>query len=162
MALSRLLAAPEMIGTLGRSARELVEVFTPNANRSMELDHAALAAALGQFSAEFTLAPQGRFDRLVNAMNRLPRPMLALGTLGLFLHAMIDPESFIGRMQGLGYVPEPLWWLLGAIVAFYFGARETHYRRIIPRQPPALPEAQKSRAETNPALEEYGRQAGNQ
>jgi hypothetical protein len=22
-----------------------------------------------------------------------------------------------------------LWWLLGAIVAFYFGARETHYFR---------------------------------
>ena len=26
-------------------------------------------------------------------------------------------------------MPEPLWWLLGAVVAFYFGARETHYFR---------------------------------
>jgi hypothetical protein len=32
-------------------------------------------------------------------------------------------------MVGLNAVPEPLWWLLGAIVAFYFGARETHYFR---------------------------------
>ena len=30
---------------------------------------------------------------------------------------------------GLALVPEPLWWLLGAIVSFYFGAREAHYIR---------------------------------
>ena len=42
---------------------------------------------------------------------------------------MIDPEAFAKRMVGLNAVPEPLWWLLGAIVAFYFGARETHYFR---------------------------------
>ena len=27
------------------------------------------------------------------------------------------------RTQGLALVPDPLWWLLGAIVSFYFGAR---------------------------------------
>jgi hypothetical protein len=32
-------------------------------------------------------------------------------------------------MAGLGYIPDPLWWLLGAIVSFYFGAREMHYFR---------------------------------
>jgi hypothetical protein len=32
-------------------------------------------------------------------------------------------------MQGLAYVPEPLWWLLGAVVSFYFGARELHHYR---------------------------------
>ena len=32
-------------------------------------------------------------------------------------------------MQGLALVPEPLWWLLGAIVSFYFGARELHHQR---------------------------------
>ena len=26
-------------------------------------------------------------------------------------------------MTGIALVPEPLWWLLGAIVSFYFGAR---------------------------------------
>jgi hypothetical protein len=31
-------------------------------------------------------------------------------------------------------VPEPLWWLLGAIVSFYFGARELHYLRSPPRR----------------------------
>ncbi|MDX1780092.1 MAG: holin family protein, partial [Thalassovita sp.] len=66
---------------------------------------------------------RGRFDRLMDAINRLPRPGLALGTLGLFVAAMVDPVWFAARMQGIALVPEPLWWLLGAIVSFYFGAR---------------------------------------
>jgi hypothetical protein len=36
---------------------------------------------------------------------------------------MVDPVWFASRMQGVALVPEPLWWLLGAIVSFYFGAR---------------------------------------
>ena len=56
-------------------------------------------------------------------MNRLPRPFLALGTLGLFVSAMVEPIWFSQRMQGIALVPEPLWWLMGAIVSFYFGAR---------------------------------------
>ena len=55
--------------------------------------------------------------------------MLALGTLGLFVYAMAAPAGFSTRMQGLQLVPEPLWWLLGAIVSFYFGARELHHQR---------------------------------
>jgi hypothetical protein len=43
--------------------------------------------------------------------------------LGLFVAAMVDPIWFASRMQGIALVPEPLWWLLGAIVSFYFGAR---------------------------------------
>ena len=55
--------------------------------------------------------------------------MLALGTLGLFIFAMVDPAGFGARMVGLSLVPDPLWWLLGAVVSFYFGARELHYMR---------------------------------
>lgn len=71
----------------------------------------------------------GPFDGFVNGLNRLPRPLLALSTLGLMGYAMADPAEFSLRMQGLAYVPEPLWWLMGVIVSFYFGAREAHYAR---------------------------------
>ncbi|WP_050528295.1 holin family protein [Pseudorhodobacter aquimaris] len=71
----------------------------------------------------------GWFDRMVNGLNRLPRPFLAFGTLGLFVYAMVEPESFGKRMVGLNLVPDPLWWLLGAVVGFYFGAREAYYFR---------------------------------
>ena len=86
-------------------------------------------AALNEMGAEFALPSMGWFDRLVNGLNRLPRPLLAFGTIGLFVYAMVDPTAFAARMVGLNAVPEPLWWLLGAVVAFYFGARETYYFR---------------------------------
>ena len=49
--------------------------------------------------------------------------MMALGCLGLLGAAMVDPVWFSARMAGIALVPEPLWWLLGVIVSFYFGAR---------------------------------------
>lgn len=136
---------------IGAAATGLAEVFTPNATKSMEARHAALAAALAEFGVEVAREPRGWFDRLVDGLNRLPRPGLALGTIGLFVYAMAAPDSFAVRMQGLAYVPEPLWWLLGAVVSFYFGARELHYRReglVLPPTTEAAPEAD----EGNPAL----------
>ena len=120
-----------MIGTFlgmlfggGRNAiRETVEVFRPNAEAQELRAAAKSAAALSQFAAEFGIERKGWFDRFIDGLNRLPRPMLALGTLGLFAAAMTDPIWFAQRMQGIALVPEPLWWLMGAIVSFYFGAR---------------------------------------
>jgi hypothetical protein len=157
------------IGAAAQAITDVSEVFRPNATRQMELGHEAYTAALGQHSAEFAYGRQGRFDRLMNGMNRLPRPFLALGTLGLFVFAMVDPVQFSKRMEGLAYVPNPLWWLLGAIVSFYFGARELHYNRS--RAPKlrarstlvASSEATQSTAQTpteNPALEAWRARRG--
>ena len=108
----------------GNAARGLAEVFVPNATRKLELAALGTTEARGQFAAEFAPRhPSGWFDEVVNGLNRLPRPALALGTLALFVYAMVDPQQFALRMVGLNAVPEPLWWLLGAIVSFYFGAR---------------------------------------
>lgn len=108
----------------GSSAiRETVEVFRENAEKGAERDAAAHASALEQFATEFARVRRSPFDRFMDGLNRLPRPALALGTLGLFVTAMVDPVWFAARMTGISLVPEPLWWLLGAIVSFYFGAR---------------------------------------
>ena len=102
---------------------ETVEVFRENAEGAAVRERAAQADALAQFGAEFAPRGRGRFDRFMDGLNRVPRPALALGTLGLFVSAMVDPAWFASRMEGVALVPEPLWWLLGAIVSFYFGAR---------------------------------------
>ncbi|WP_425039356.1 holin family protein [Primorskyibacter sp. S187A] len=102
---------------------ETVEVFRENAEKSASRANSMHGATLEQFAGEFRLQRRGWFDRLMDAINRVPRPALALGTLGLFIAAMVDPVWFAARMQGIALVPEPLWWLLGAIVSFYFGAR---------------------------------------
>lgn len=108
----------------GRNAlAETVELFHENEEAAAQRSAARSAASLSQFAAEFALERKGFFDRFMDALNRVPRPALALGTIGLFVVAMVDPVWFAARMQGIALVPEPLWWLMGAIVSFYFGAR---------------------------------------
>jgi hypothetical protein len=123
------LAGQGAITALGGAAKNVAEVFVPSATRRMELSAEVQMAALRELGAEYQMPALGWFDRFVNGLNRLPRPFLAFGTLGLFVYAMADPTGFATRMVGLNAVPEPLWWLLGAVVAFYFGARETYYFR---------------------------------
>ncbi|WP_170513909.1 holin family protein [Ruegeria atlantica] len=103
--------------------RETAEIFRENAENGAERGLALQQQAMVQFGGEFEAPNKGAFDRFMDGLNRLPRPAMALGTLGLFVAAMVDPVWFAARMQGIALVPEPLWWLLGVIVSFYFGAR---------------------------------------
>jgi len=105
-----------------KDVRKTVETFRPNAEAEAQRTAEFQAAALRQFGAEFS-QQRGLFDRIIDGLNRLPRPAMALGVLFLIGSAMVDPIWFASRMQGVALVPEPLWWLLGAIVSFYFGAR---------------------------------------
>jgi hypothetical protein len=112
-----------LIGLDRNVLRETVEVFRENAEAGAERAHQDRKAALDQFAAEFARAERSTFDTVIDGLNRLPRPMLAFATLLLLSSAMVDPVWFALRMEGLLLVPEPLWWLLGVIVSFYFGAR---------------------------------------
>ncbi|MEM8694221.1 MAG: holin family protein [Pseudomonadota bacterium] len=103
--------------------RDTVEVFRENAEAGSMRSAEVQMQAMRQHGGEFEVPRQGFFDRFMDGLNRLPRPALALGTLGLFVSAMVAPLWFAERMQGIALVPEPLWWLLGVIVSFYFGAR---------------------------------------
>lgn len=130
---------------------QTAEVFRENAEKGAERAAEARSDSLQQFASEFAHPRRGSFDRMVDALNRLPRPMLALGTIWLFVTAMQDPEMFIKGMEGIALVPEPLWWLMGAIVSFYFGARHQakgqEFQRSVARslvmaqhlKPPAAP-----------------------
>ncbi|HEU0223629.1 MAG TPA: holin family protein [Paracoccaceae bacterium] len=117
------------VQAVATGVKEVAQVFRANAENDAAREHQEFASAISQFGQEFRAAPMGWFDGAVDGLNRVPRPALALGCLGLFAYAMADPIGFAARMQGLALVPEPLWWLLGAIVSFYFGARELHYLR---------------------------------
>ena len=119
--------------SLASGAAEVGRVFVGDKAASAAQNAAAYQAALGQFGAEFgagnSRPTRTWFDGLVDGINRLPRPILAFSILGLFAFAMMDPVSFAARMQGLALIPEPLWWIIGSVIAFYFGARETFKAR---------------------------------
>jgi len=146
-----------LFGGQRRVARDTIEVFRENAEGRATRDADHRRAVLDQFAAEFDREASGRFDRFMDGVNRVPRPAMALGTLGLFVAAMVDPAWFSARMAGLASVPEPLWWLLGAIVSFYFGARHQvkgqQFRRSLLRAAAAQPPA--TAPEGNAALDDW-------
>lgn len=155
--IGKLIGGPGAVTALGEAAKGVAEVFVPSATKRMEYSAEVQMAALRQLGEEYQHPALSWFDRLVNGLNRLPRPFLAFGTIGLFVYAMIDPQAFAFRMVGLNAVPEPLWWLLGAIVAFYFGARETHYFRNRTVVSPFAAGGAVAEPEENAALEEWRR-----
>lgn len=73
--------------------------------------------------------PTGRYDRLIDVLNRLPRPVLVYGTVALLFLALLKPDLFDRAMTSLQRMPEELWWLIGAILAGHFGAREAYHLR---------------------------------
>jgi Holin of 3TMs, for gene-transfer release len=71
------------------------------------------------------LSPRRRaaYDRLLDAVNRLPRPLMVLGSLVLVGSALVAPDWFAARMEALSDMPEALWWIIGAVLSLHFGAR---------------------------------------
>jgi hypothetical protein len=90
------------IASVGEAAEDLSEVFVANATREMELSQEAYAMALEAAAEEYRHAGTAVFDRFVNGLNRLPRPLMALGTIGLFVFAMVDPVGLRGAHGGAG------------------------------------------------------------
>jgi hypothetical protein len=127
--MGKIFGAGAAVREVGDAVGNVAEVLVGNQAQRDAAVQEKYVEAIGQFGSEFGTAGASWFDNLMNGLNRLPRPMLAIGTLGLFVYAMAEPGGFSERMQGLALVPDPLWWLLGAIVSFYFGARELHYSR---------------------------------
>lgn len=101
---------------------ETVEVFRPNAEASDQRASEVRQQAMAQFSQEF--GQPGIINSVADGLNRMGRPIITYGVIFLFISAMYDPIWFSARMQGLSLVPEPLWFIFGAIVSFFFGARE--------------------------------------
>jgi hypothetical protein len=121
--------------------------------------------------------PRAAYDRLLDAINRLPRPLMVLGSLALLGSALVAPEWFQARMDALSDMPDALWWIVGGVLSLHFGARfqdrSLDLRReevLLSRAPPpdpVLPEATASPGHDaelviatlasgpNPALEDW-------
>ncbi len=116
---------------LFRPAKELVEVFKPNAEKEAERRHAERInlseqdlASLEQFAAEFrSNRTSTGWDSFIDGLNRLPRPLITLGILGLFVLAPADPIRFLEIARAYQIMPDGFWALLSIIIAFYFGGR---------------------------------------
>lgn len=89
--------------------------------------HTETIAPYNEFSAEFRqLTKRTWWDSFIDGLNRLPRPTIVSLVIGYFLTSWMDPEQFAVINAGLATVPSPMWYVLSAIIGFYFAARELH------------------------------------
>ena len=78
---------------------QVAGVFKPNAEASETRGHAYDRAALAQYTAEFAHPRRGWFDGLVDGLNRLVRPAITFGLLG------ICPRWSFGRREPSSPLP---------------------------------------------------------
>lgn len=102
---------------------EVAGVFAENQENKAVRAADSRTAAQMQYAQEFRAWDRSWFDRLIDGVNRLPRPIFAFATIWFFYTAMVDTEIFIIRMTALSSVPTEMWYLLGLILTFYFGGR---------------------------------------
>ena len=98
-------------------------VFKPNAEASETRGQAYDRAALAQYTAEFAHPRRGWFDGLVDGLNRLVRPAITFGLLGILPAVVIWPEGAAIAFAALALLPAGYWALVTVIVGFYFGGR---------------------------------------
>ena len=105
-----------VFGGGGNMIRETAQVFRPNSEASAQRTADYDQSAMSQFEAEFQFERKGWFDRFMDGLNRLPRPVLVISVLALFLAALFDHIWFSDRLQGLAQVSELCLGTIGVIV----------------------------------------------
>ena len=96
---------------------QVAGVLKPNAEASEARGHAYDGAALAQYAAEFAHPRRGWFDGLVDGLNRLVRPVITFGLLGIL------PAGAAIAFAALALLPAGYWALVTVIIGFYFGGR---------------------------------------
>lgn len=86
--------------------------------------------SLSDIADRYVDRPTPGFRSFLDSLNNLPGPIVVVSTTVMIGFAMVNPDAFAARMNGLNQVPEPLWWLMGGLVSFYFGAREIRQARL--------------------------------
>lgn len=112
---------------VGGGAKAVSDAITPFTGNKVQVEdhrHDENLGRLSQFTAEFT-DRQNRtwWDSLIDGLNRLPRPTMALGVIALFVWASVDPVRFAASAQAWALIPDEMWLVLGAIITFFFGDR---------------------------------------
>lgn len=110
-------------GLLG-GVDDLVKTIFGSRESRDSAEHEEQMSVMDQFAAEFMPREnRTRWDSFVDGLNRLPRPIMTFGVIGLFAYCAADPAGFAVMMQALALMPEYGWGLLAVVVGFWFGGK---------------------------------------
>lgn len=131
MALTDLVNPLKWIAPVGEVVTKGIEAFHGNKREQDQQQHEFRSQGLTAYAAEFTAARPNRtkWDSFVDGLNRLPRPAIVALVISYFVASWANTATFAAINAGLATVPEPMWWLMSAVVSFYFMAREMNHKR---------------------------------
>jgi hypothetical protein len=113
------------VQTVGDAVVNVKSAFSGNRAQQDAQQSEKFLAGLQAYSAEF--APRENrtwWDSLWDGINRMPRPLIVIGIFWYFSMAYRNPKEFQVLNVALDTVPERMWWIMSAVVSFYFVARE--------------------------------------
>lgn len=117
------------------AVERLLRALFGNREAREEAIHDEQQSAREELASEFVSPPRVYWhDAALDALNRLPRPLMVFAVFGLFVYAPYDPAAFTVLMQAYALVPEWLAAVAIAIIAFYFGSRHLE-KRIVMKGP---------------------------
>lgn len=101
---------------------DMVSRFWGSTEKRDQYQADARAAVYSQFAAEFGHGKTW-WDSLIDGLNRLPRPIMTFGVIYLFVWCARDPAAFVEYASALQAMPKEGWYILGAVVTFWFAAK---------------------------------------
>ncbi len=113
------------VEVVGKTVVNVKGAFSGNEQERDEQQSKKFLMGLQAYSAEF--APRKNrtwWDSLWDGLNRMPRPVIVIAIFGYFALAYQNPSEFQVLNIALGTVPENMWYIMSAVVSFYFVARE--------------------------------------
>ena len=115
------------MGGIGETADKVsgaIARFTGDKVQRESNVHDEQMAATNAQAAEFQYRGKRTwFDSLIDGINRLPRPIIAFGCIGLFVWCIYDPAEFSIAMTALAIMPEWLAIVIGQVILLYMGGR---------------------------------------
>ena len=99
-------------------------------------DDKLINSAADNLEKQLGVAIKGNFfDRLIDDINRLPRPIMTFGVIFMFFMAIYNPLLFATWMVALQGIPTNLWYIMATIVLFWFGGRIIEKSSLVDKTP---------------------------
>lgn len=116
-----------LIKGTGGAVSGVVKVFKGSKAERDQQGHDKFISTQNAFSAEFNNRNNRNWwDSLWDGFNRMPRPVMVVMCLGYFVLAYYNQVEFQKLNISLDTIPDNMWFILGAIISFYFGSRHFH------------------------------------
>lgn len=117
-----------LIKGTGGAVTNVAKVFKGSKLDRDQQAHDQFTSTQRSFSAEFNNRNNRTWwDSFWDGLNRMPRPVMVVLVLVYFMLSYFNQIEFQKINLSLDTVPENMWFILGSIIAFYFGSR--HFQK---------------------------------